>query len=92
MYRLLIVDDEEIEREGMARLIPWEDFDIELAGTAWNGAEGFEKIQSCRPDIVLTDIKMPVMDGIELIRRTRKEFPEVEFVVLSGYGEFQFTS
>ncbi|HHV09154.1 MAG TPA: response regulator [Clostridiales bacterium] len=92
MYRLLIIDDEEIEREGMAKYISWEQFDIELVGTAWNGAEGFEKIQSEKPDIVLTDIKMPVMDGIELIRRTKSTFPGVEFVVLSGYGEYEFTS
>jgi two-component system response regulator YesN len=92
MYRLLIIDDEEIEREGMANYIAWEKFDIELVGTAWNGAEGLEKIKSDKPDIVLTDIKMPVMDGIELIRRTKSTFPSVEFVVLSGYGEYEFTS
>lgn len=92
MYKLLIVDDEDIEREGMACFIPWSDYNVELVGTAWNGVEGFEKIQNEKPDIVLTDIKMPVMDGIELIRRTKKDFPDVEFVVLSGYGEYEFTS
>lgn len=92
MYKLLIVDDEEIEREGMKQFIPWEKYEIELAGSAWNGVEGFEKIQKEKPEIVLTDIKMPVMDGIELIRKTRKMFPEIEFVVLSGYGEYEFTS
>lgn len=45
MYRLLIVDDEEIEREGMANFIPWQDYGVELVGTAWNGVEGFEMIQ-----------------------------------------------
>lgn len=92
MYRILIVDDEEIEREGMAEFIPWEQYGFQLVGTAWNGVEGFEKIRTECPDIVLTDIKMPVMDGIELIKKTRKNFPEVEFVVLSGYGEYEFTS
>lgn len=92
MYRLLIVDDEEIEREGMAQLIPWGKYDVELAGTAWNGADGLEKIRFTRPDIVLTDIKMPVMDGIGLIRTAKEEFPAVEFIVLSGYGEYEYTS
>ena len=92
MYRLLIVDDEEIEREGMAQLIQWSKYGIELVGTAWNGVEGFEKIQTEKPDIVLTDIKMPVMNGIEMIRKTRKSDPNVEFIVLSGYGEFEYTS
>ncbi len=92
MYKLLIVDDEKIEREGMERFIQWEKRGIELVGSAWNGLEGFEKIQEKKPDIVLTDIKMPVMDGIELIRKVKKSFPEIEFVVLSGYGEYEFTS
>ena len=75
MYKLLIVDDEDIEREGMAQFIPWENYEIQLAGTAWNGVEGFQKIQAEEPDIVLTDIKMPVMDGIELIKKTKESFP-----------------
>lgn len=91
-YKILIVDDEEIEREGMAGLIDWEQYGMALVGTAWNGIEGFEKISALSPDIVLTDIKMPGMDGIELIRKTREEMPWVEFVVLSGYGEFEYTS
>lgn len=92
MYKLLIVDDEEIEREGMAQFIPWKDYEVELAGTAWNGVEALEKIETLLPDIVLTDIKMPVMNGIELIRRVRRDFPDIEFIVLSGYGEYEFTS
>lgn len=92
MYKLLIVDDEEIEREGMARLIDWDKYEIELTGTAWNGVEGFEKIQMEKPDVVLTDIKMPMMNGIELIQMVKKAELDVEFVVLSGYGEFEFTS
>ncbi len=92
MYKLLIVDDEDLEREGMAQFIPWQDYDVELVGTAWNGQEGLQQIQEKRPDIVLTDIKMPVMNGVEMIRRTREVLPEVEFIVLSGYGEYEFTS
>ncbi|MGN1141576.1 MAG: response regulator [Oliverpabstia sp.] len=92
MYRLLIVDDEEIEREGMTNFISWAEYDIELAGTAWNGVEGYQKIQTEKPDIVITDIKMPVMNGIELIHKTRENFPEIIFIVLSGYGEYEFMS
>lgn len=92
MYRLLIVDDEELEREGMAEFIPWEEYDIELVGTAWNGVEGLEKIKKFQPDIVITDIKMPVMDGIELIRKAKWLYPDIAFIVLSGYGEYEYTS
>lgn len=92
MYKLIIVDDEELEREGMARFIPWADYDITLADKAWNGVEALEKIKKYRPEIVMTDIKMPVMNGIELIRETKREFPEIAFIVLSGCGEYEYTS
>lgn len=92
MYRLLLVDDEEIEREGMARSIPWEQYEVELVGAAWNGIEALKIIKEKKPDIVLTDIKMPVMDGIGLIREAKKIEPNIAFIVLSGYGEYEFTS
>ena len=90
--KLFLVDDEEIELEGMANYIPWERYGVELVGTAWNGVQAFAEIQKSPPDLVMTDIKMPVMDGLELIRRTREAYPEIEFVILSGYGEFDYTS
>lgn len=92
MYKVLLVDDEDIEREAMAELIPWETLGMELADMAWNGIEALEKIKTHLPDIVITDIKMPVMDGIELIRRTHEQYPGIFFVVLSGYGEYEYTS
>lgn len=92
MYKLLIVDDEKIEREGMAEFIDWNKFDIEVVSTAWNGQDGYEKVQALRPDIVMTDIKMPVLDGIGLIQKLREHFPDIVVVVLSGYGEYEYTS
>lgn len=92
MFKLLIVDDEEIEREGMRNYIPWEKYGIEVVGTAWNGLDAYEQIISEKPDIVLTDISMPIMNGIELIKKTKESLFDVEFIVLSGYGEFEYTS
>lgn len=92
MYKLMIVDDEQIEREGMAQFIPWQNYDVELVGTAWNGLDAYEQIQEKHPDIVLTDIKMPVMNGIELIQKLSVSAPEVRIIVLSGYGEYEYTS
>lgn len=92
MYKLLIVDDEKIEREGMAKFIDWNKYDIEVVATAWNGQEAYEKVKETHPDIVLTDIKMPVMDGLALIEKLKQEFPDIEIVVLSGYGEYEYTS
>ena len=92
MYKLMIVDDEQIEREGMAQFIPWGKYEIELSGTAWNGLDAYEQIQVKQPDIVLTDMKMPVMNGIELIKRLSENFPDIRIIVLSGYGEYEYTS
>lgn len=92
MYTLLIVDDEEIEREGMAQFIPWDSYEIKVVSTARNGAEGWEKIAKFRPDLAIVDIKMPVMNGIEMIRQAKEQYPDMTFVVLSGYGDYEFTS
>ena len=92
MYTLLIVDDEEIEREGMAQFIPWDSYEIQVVSTARNGAEGLEKIAKFRPDLAIVDIKMPVMNGIEMIRQAKEQYPDMTFVVLSGYGDYEFTS
>ena len=92
MYTLLLVDDEEFEREGMARLVPWEEHEIQLIGAAKNGEEGFEMACREKPDLILTDIKMPLLDGIGMIRKLQEAKCESEIVVLSGYGEYEFTS
>ena len=92
MYTLLIVDDEEIEREGMAQFIPWDSYEIKVVSTARNGAEGLEKVAKFRPDLAIVDIKMPVMNGIEMIRQAKEQYPDMTFVVLSGYGDYEFTS
>lgn len=92
MYTLLIVDDEEIEREGMAQFIPWDSYEIKVVSTARNGAEGLEKIAKFRPYLAIVDIKMPVMNGIEMIRQAKEQYPDMTFVVLSGYGDYEFTS
>ena len=92
LYTLLIVDDEEIEREGMAQFIPWDSYEMKVVSTARNGAEGLEKIAKYRPNLAIVDIKMPVMNGIEMIRQAREQYPDMTFVVLSGYGDYEFTS
>lgn len=92
MYKLLIVDDEDFEREAIAKFVPWEKYDIELIGTAQNGEDALKKMEEDRPEIVITDLNMPVMDGIELIDEAQKKYPEIIFSILSGYSEFEYTS
>ena len=86
------MDDEEIEHEGMAQFIPWDTYGMKVVGTARNGAEGLEKIAKYKPDLAIVDIKMPVMNGIEMIRQAKEQYPDMTFVVLSGYGDYEFTS
>jgi len=92
MYKVIIVDDERLIREGIALTLKWQELDIELVGTAQNGLEALELIDKNQPEIVITDIKMPVMSGLELIDETRQKYPDINFIILSGYGEFELAS
>lgn len=90
MLRLMIADDERAIRESISRLIDWKTYDIELVGLCKNGLEAYDMILDESPDIVLTDIKMPGLDGLELIRKISETGLSVQFIILSGYGEFEY--
>ena len=90
MYKVLIVDDEPIVREGLEWVIDWEKYHYQIIGTAENGKEGLDKIRSLKPDLVVTDIRMPEISGIEMIRQARKEGIDCECIILSGYSDFSY--
>ena len=90
MLKLILADDEKIIRESISRLIDWKKLGIELVGVCENGAEAYDMIMDESPDIVMTDIKMPVLDGLDLIKKTRALDENIEFIIFSGYGEFEF--
>lgn len=90
MYSIFLVDDEHIELEMMRDFIRWEDMGIYVAGTAANGKEALEKIRVIQPDIILTDVKMPIMNGIELATQVSEEFNWIKVVFLTGYDEFDY--
>jgi two-component system response regulator YesN len=92
MYKVLLVDDERIIREGIAHMINWESLGLSLIGTASNGQEASEMIENHMPDIVITDVKMPLIDGLALIAMENELHPDILFMVLSGYGEFELAS
>jgi two-component system response regulator YesN len=90
MYRLLLVDDEYLELEYLEQYVPWQDMGFELVATAQNGLEALEQIEAYNPDVLITDVRMPFMDGVELARRIRQTRKDIVIVFLSGYGQFDY--
>ncbi|MEK3884102.1 response regulator transcription factor [Paenibacillus sp. PL2-23] len=88
--KILIVDDEVLIRQGVKHFMNWEQEGFQIVGEASNGEEALELIQRLRPHIVLTDIVMPVMDGEELTRQIKQQYPEIEIIILSSFGEFDY--
>lgn len=90
MLKVFLVEDEIIMREGIKNNIQWEKEGLLFAGEASDGELAFPMIKRCKPDILITDIKMSFMDGLELSRLVRKEFPDIKIIILSGYDEFEY--
>lgn len=90
MKKVLIIDDEPAVRRGIANIIEWGKYGYIICGMAEDGLSGLEKIKSLKPDLVLVDVKMPRMDGLELIQRLYKEKSEVRIIILSGYAQFEY--
>jgi two-component system, NarL family, response regulator LiaR len=84
-YRVLVVDDDEMVRDALADLLT--EMAFEVAGLASNGAQGIEKALGLRPDVVLMDIRMPVMSGIDATRAIRDRWPDLAIVALSAYDD-----
>jgi len=87
MYRVIIVDDEPIIRRGLRETIEWDSLGLEVAGEAADGAQALKLIEAIRPEILITDIRMPEMDGLALIREVRKLDYDVKITILSGYDD-----
>ncbi len=90
MYKVLFADDEILTREAITENTPWEETGFTLMGTAQNGKEAIELMENSRPDLLITDICMPIMDGIELSKFVKNNYPEIQVVILSGYDEFEY--
>lgn len=89
-YKVLLIDDEAEIREGMAFRIPWEALGLTICGTAENGVEALELAEKQHPDIIITDIQMPFMDGLSFIQKAQKMLPLSKFIVFSGYERFEY--
>lgn len=90
MLKIFLAEDEVIVRETIKRMIPWEDLGFELVGEAADGEMALPLLIRQQPDLLITDIKMPFMDGLTLAKLAKKEIPELKVVILSGYDDFNY--
>jgi two-component system response regulator YesN len=90
MYKIMLVDDEHIEIETLKRFVPWEEMGFEVAGTAKNGREALSRMEELSPDIVITDVRMPIMDGIQFAKAAKKRWPRLIVIFMSGYDDFAY--
>ena len=91
MIKLMIVDDEPVIRKGIVTVVDWKALDIQVVAEAANGRDGLSRALLEKPDIVITDIKMPIMDGITFSSELRKKLPKVRIVFLTGYSDFEYS-
>jgi len=90
MYTVIVADDEEEIRRALVKRVNWEGIGFKLVGEASNGAEALEMVEKFEPDLLLTDIKMPFISGIELARQVREVRPSTQIAFLSGYDDFEY--
>ena len=90
MFKVFLVEDESLIREGLKENIPWEQYGFRFVGDASDGEMALPMIRAARPDVLITDIKMPFMDGLSLSRIVSSEFPKIKIIIISGYDDFEY--
>lgn len=88
--KALIVDDEKIICDGLCAMIEWENFGFQLPDTAFNGTQALKKMEDTQYNVLITDIRMPAMDGLSLCQSVHTLYPDCAIIILSGYGDFQY--
>lgn len=89
-YRIVVAEDEELLLNNLVQKIEQADEDFEIIGKAQTGSQAYELIEKLNPDVVITDIRMPVMDGIAMLEKVRKTHPLTKFVITSGFSDFEY--
>lgn len=90
MYKVLIIDDEPWSREVVKALVTWDSLTLTLIAEAEDGTEGLKYIRKYKPDIVITDLRMPGIEGVELLKAMYEQFPEIKIIVMSGFDDFVY--
>ena len=90
MYKVLIVDDEKMIRMGMKKVLPWQELKIEEVYTAASGKEALGILEEYHPQIMISDIQMTEMTGLELIEKAKEKVPDLRVIVLTGYDNFEY--
>ncbi len=90
MRKVVVVEDEALVRRGIVQAVDWASVDCAVVGEAANGEQGLEVIRSLQPDLIVTDIKMPLLGGIEMIQRLREEGCEAQVIFLTAYSDFTY--
>ena len=90
LIRVFIAEDESIVREGLRDIVPWEKHGFEFVGDAPDGELALPMIRRLKPDVLITDIKMPFMDGLALADIVSRELPDTKIIILSGYSDFEY--
>lgn len=88
MYKLLVADDEYWTREKIRNMINWEEYQIVFMNPAQDGEEVLRIAAEDRPDILITDINMPFVNGVDLVKKVKREYPDIVVFVISGYDDF----
>ena len=90
MFRVALVDDEQFILNGLISVFPWSCYDCQIIGTAGDGQEGLDLVRREQPDILLTDIQMPGMDGLKMAAALKSEYPKMQMAVLTAYRDFDY--
>ena len=90
IFKLLVVDDEVTMRKGISNYMNWASIDCQVVGSASDGMEAIEFLKSQPVDIVITDIKMPAADGLEVARFVHEHYPMTKVIILTGYADFEY--
>lgn len=90
MYGVVLIDDEQVILNGLVRVLPWESFGCRVVGTAADGVQGAALIRKLKPHILLTDIRMPNLDGLSMVAALKSEFPHLQIAVLTAYRDFEY--